>query len=174
MPWPSEQSYGILLLSPYIFPALNPRIFRFLCILWNNPRVSNQTCARNTVISAKYLDPSPSNSPLLRNLSCRQVFHWPPHQSTPHKCLQFAKFYYSPRSEQSQSRRDAISRQLDTNSFLFKDYPCFTTGRAVSGWTLLARWEFPSPFDHRICDGCAFLWNAFHIVFIWKNRGRLV
>lgn len=38
----------------------------------------------------------------------------------------------------------------------------------------LLGWEFPSPFDHRICDGCAFLWNAFHIVFIWKNRGRLV
>jgi hypothetical protein len=44
--------------------------------------------------------------------------------------------------------------------------------RAVSGWTLFARWEFPSPFDHRICDGCAFLRNAFlerfNLVVSWK------
>ena len=35
----------------------------------------------------------------------------------------------------------------------------------MSGWTLFARWEFPSPFDHRICDGCAFLRNAFSWIF---------
>lgn len=44
---------------------------------------------------------------------------------------------------------------------VYSSYFFFTNLRAVSGWTFFARWEFPNPFDHRVCDGCAFLRNTF-------------